>query len=350
MAARCRLSLLRFGSAMSEWGQDGVRTALVDLADLSDLRTAVGFSGSSLSELQWNSLRFAAVPALFRSGDLLAVVPKAAGAQGGALVSPRTAPLSTQLDSVQNSKGVGGTGASVLPLSEAGAGHAGLSSGQLNARLQAAGPPPERLHDERPTALHGASSSNHLTLQTYSAAQGSTFPLARFSLPKASHAAQRASPRSPGAGNLDAASLLSAFVQQNNDLLRTLTRIRALVVLAVLLGRVAENSGLHQLGWLLTGMLNPSFQLVQFLPQQAQANPEGFLGPLRWVGANPAYFKDVDYPKGRAKLVGKQPLSDRPRGPSPKPKAKPKEAPKAAAKAAAGWSETQWELAVQGLA
>ena len=326
---------------MSEWGKDGVRTALADLADFSDLRTAAEFSGFSLSELQWNGLRFAAVPALSRSGDLLAVVPKAAGAQGGALVSPRTAPLSTQRVSVQDSKRVGRTGASVLPLSQAGAGRAGLSSGQLIARLQAAGPPSERLHDERPTALRGASSSNHLTLQTYSSAQGSTIPLARFSLPKASYAAQRARPRSPVAGNLDAASLLSATVQQNNDLFGTLTRNRTLVVLAVLLGRVAENSGHHQLVWLRTGMLNPSFQLVQFLPQRAQENPEGVLGPPRWVGANPAYFKDVDYLKGRAKLVGRQPPSDRPEGSSPEPKARPKEAPKAAANAAAAGSGTR---------
>ena len=112
-------------------------------------------------------------------------------------------------------------------------------------------------------------------------------------------------------------------------------------LLAVRLGRVAENSGHHQLGWLLTGMPNPPFQLVQVLPQRAQEDPEGFLGHPRWVGANPAYFKDVDYLKGRAKLVGRQPPSDRPRGSSPEPKAKPKEAPKAAAKAAAAGSGTQ---------
>ena len=260
---------------------------------------------------------------------------------GGRAGVPADGPFVDSARSVQDSKRVGRTGASVLPLSEAGAGRAGLSSGQLNARLQAAGPPSERLHDERPTALRGASSSNHLTLQTYSTAQGSAIPLARFSLPKASHAAQRAGPRSPVAGNLDAASLLSAPVQQNNDLLGTLTRNRALVVLAVLLGRVAENSGHHQLGWLLTGMLNPPFQLVQFLPQRAQEDPEGFLGPPRWVGANPAYFKDVDYLKGRAKLVGRQPPSDRPKGSSPEPKARPREAPEAAATAAAAGSGTR---------
>ena len=113
------------------------------------------------------------------------------------------------------------------------------------------------------------------------------------------------------------------------------------MVLAVLLGRVAENSGHHQLVWLRTGMLNPSFQLVQFLPQRAQENPEGVLGPPRWVGANPAYFKDVDYFKGRAKLVGKQPPPDRPEGSSPEPKARSKEAPEAAAFATAAGSGTR---------
>ena len=327
---------------MSEWGKDGVRAALADLADFNDLRTAAEFSGFSLPELQWNGLRFAAVPAPIRNGDLLAVVPKAVGAQGGALVSPQTAPLSTQRVSVQGSKRVGRTGASVPPLSEAAAGRAGLSSGQPTARLQAAGPPSEKLHDGRPTALPGASSSNHLTLQTYPTAQGSAILLARLTLAKAPHAAQRAGPRSPGAGNLDAASLLSAPVQQNNDLLGTLTKNRAQVaLLAVRLGRVAENSGHHQLGWLLTGMPNPPFQLVQVLPQRAQEDPEGFLGHPRWVGANPAYFKDVDYFKGRAKLVGRQPPSDRPKVSLPEPEARPREAPEAAATAAAAGSGTR---------
>ena len=271
---------------MSEWGKDGVRTALADLTDFSDLRTAEEFSGFSLPELQWNGLRFAAVPAPNRDGDLLAVVPKAVGAQGGALVSPQTAPWSTQRVSVRGSKRAGRTGASVPLLSEAAAGRAGLSSGQLTARLQAAGPPSGGLHDGRPSVLLGASSLNHSTLQTYTTAQGSAILLARLTLAKAPHAAQRAGPRSPGAGNLDAASLLSAFVQQNNDLLGTLTRNRALVVLAVLLGRVAENSGLHQLEWLLTGMLNPSFQLVQFLPQLRRTR-KGFLDPFGGWGRTP---------------------------------------------------------------
>ena len=109
-------------------------------------------------------------------------------------------------------------------------------------------------------------------------------------------------------------------------------------LLAVYLEQVAVDGGRHQLGWLLTGMPNPPFQLVQAHSQRAQEDPVGFLGDPRWVAANLAYFKDVDYFESRTKLVGKQPPSDRPGGLPPKPKAKPKGAPKAAAKAAAGGS------------
>ena len=112
-------------------------------------------------------------------------------------------------------------------------------------------------------------------------------------------------------------------------------------LLAVYLEQVAVDGGRHQLGWLLTGMPNPPFQLVQAHSQRAQEDPVGFLGDPRWVAANLAYFKDVDYLESRTKLVGKAPPSDRPGGPPPKPKAKPKGAPKAAATAAAGGSETQ---------
>ena len=109
-------------------------------------------------------------------------------------------------------------------------------------------------------------------------------------------------------------------------------------LLAVYLEQVAVDGSRHQLGWLLTGMPNPPFQLVHAHSQRAQEDPVVFLGDPRGVAANFAYFKDVDYFESRAKLVGKQLLSDRPGGFPPKPKAKPKGAPKAAAKAAAGGS------------
>ena len=112
-------------------------------------------------------------------------------------------------------------------------------------------------------------------------------------------------------------------------------------LLAVYLEQVAVDGGRHQLGWLLTGLPNPPFQLVQAHSQRAQEDPVGFLGDPRWVAANLAYLKDVDYLESRTKLVGKAPPSDRPGGPPPKPtpKARPKGAPKAAPTAAAGGSE-----------
>ena len=58
--------------------EDGVGSAPVGIADFSDLRTAEEFSDYSLLELQWNGLRFAAVPALVRSGGVLVVVPEEA--------------------------------------------------------------------------------------------------------------------------------------------------------------------------------------------------------------------------------------------------------------------------------
>ena len=109
-------------------------------------------------------------------------------------------------------------------------------------------------------------------------------------------------------------------------------------LLAVYLEQVAVDGGRHQLGWLLTGVPNPPLQLVQAHSQRAQEDPVGFLGHPRWVAANLAYFKDVDYLESRTKLVGKPP-SDRPGGPPPKPKANPKGAPKTAAKAAGGSGE-----------
>ena len=45
------------------------------LTDFGELRTAVEHSDYSLLELQWNGLRFAAVPALLRDGGVLAVLP-----------------------------------------------------------------------------------------------------------------------------------------------------------------------------------------------------------------------------------------------------------------------------------
>ena len=71
------------------------------------------------------------------------------------------------------------------------------------------------------------------------------------------------------------------------------------VLLAVYLEQVAVDGGRHQLGWLLTGMPNPPFQLVQAHSQRAQEDPAGFLGEPRWVAANFAHLKDMDYLESR---------------------------------------------------
>ena len=112
-------------------------------------------------------------------------------------------------------------------------------------------------------------------------------------------------------------------------------------LLAVYLEQVAVDGGRHQLGWLLTGLPNPPFQLVQVHSQRAQEDPVGFLGDPRWIAANLAYLKDVDYLEQRTRQVAKAPppgehLAAPPRTPT---KGKAKGAPKVAAKAAAGGGE-----------
>ena len=63
---------------MSDLEEEEVGPAPLGLSDFSDLRTAEDFSDYSLLELQWNGLRFAAVPALVRDGGVLVVVPEEA--------------------------------------------------------------------------------------------------------------------------------------------------------------------------------------------------------------------------------------------------------------------------------
>ena len=65
-------------------------------------------------------------------------------------------------------------------------------------------------------------------------------------------------------------------------------------LLAVYLEQVAVDGGRHQLGWLLTGVPNPPFQLAQAHSQRDQEGPVGFLGDPRRVAAKLAYFEDVD--------------------------------------------------------
>ena len=357
-------------------------------------------------------------------------------AQVRELVASQTALLAAQQGAGVGASGALKHGTTVPPLFEAEAGRAGLSLEQLTALLGAAGRPPDRLRDSRPTGLTGASSSGHLPLQGHLEAQAHPHPAG--TLPKAAPPPLPTGVSTPVKGDLDATSLLAALVQQNNNLLGALTKNRGdtfgdyldtedrpsagvrgyqarqqfqaalkrdpnavyasvrrrlaeaietdeatlpgaamrtfftnkvplgsmrgltyfafataqlweaaerddlaslkaqVALLAVYLEQVAVDGGRHQLGWLLTGMPNPPFQLVQSHAQR-QEDPVGFLGDPRWVAANLAYLKDVDYLESRTKLVGgKTPTGDPAATPKQRPKSKPKGAPKAAAKPAAG--------------
>ena len=63
---------------MSDFEEEEAGPASVGLVDFSDLRTAEDFSDYSLLGLQWNGLRFAAVPAQVLSGGVLVVAPEEA--------------------------------------------------------------------------------------------------------------------------------------------------------------------------------------------------------------------------------------------------------------------------------
>ena len=108
-----------------------------------------------------------------------------------------------------------------------------------------------------------------------------------------------------------------------------------IALLAVYLEQVAVDGGRHQLGWLLTGLPNPPFQLVQSHTLKAQDDPVGYLGDPRWIAANLVYLKDVDYLEQRTRALTKAPAGDRPPGQLSAPRPKAKGAPKAAGAPAA---------------
>ena len=66
---------------MSDLEEEEAAPAAFGLVDFSVLRTAEDYSDYSLLELQWNGLRFAAVPALIRDGGVLLVLPEEAFAE-----------------------------------------------------------------------------------------------------------------------------------------------------------------------------------------------------------------------------------------------------------------------------
>ena len=105
----------------------------------------------------------------------------------------------------------------------------------------------------------------------------------------------------------------------------------------VYLEQVAVDQGRHQVGWLLTGLPQPAFNLTQQNQSRNQEEPFGLLGDPLWLAANLSYLKDLDYFDARQKSTstsrgGKDPPSGPPTGPSrPRPKGprKPKAPPSA---------------------
>ena len=67
-----------FGLVMRDPEEQDLAATIVGLASFSGLRTAADHSDPSLLDLQWNGLRFAAVPALLRDGGVLLVLPEEA--------------------------------------------------------------------------------------------------------------------------------------------------------------------------------------------------------------------------------------------------------------------------------
>ena len=102
-------------------------------------------------------------------------------------------------------------------------------------------------------------------------------------------------------------------------------RLEGLVALsAVYVEQTALEGGKHQLGWLLTGLDQPMFNLTTQNTTRNQAEPFGQLLDPSWMQANLAYLKDLDYFNNRQAAVGRSTTSEGPVTADPKPKAKGK--------------------------
>ncbi len=109
-----------------------------------------------------------------------------------------------------------------------------------------------------------------------------------------------------------------------------------IALLAVYLEQVAVDGGRHQLGWLLTGLPDPPFRLVQAHTPKARDDPVGYLGDPGWVAANLAYLRDVDFLDQRTRAAAMAPAVVCPPGRAEAPLAKAKGSPKAAETLIAG--------------
>lgn len=72
--------------------------------------------------------------------------------------------------------------------------------------------------------------------------------------------------------------------------------------------------GKTQLAWLLTGCMDPAFNLHHNVKQHGSLKPFSALAKASWVSANIAYLKDLDYLEGRMSSVGKSSKNPREEG------------------------------------
>jgi len=104
--------------------------------------------------------------------------------------------------------------------------------------------------------------------------------------------------------------------------------------------QTAIDQGRFQIGWLLTGLPQPAFNLTSGNLQRNHEEPYALLANPTWVSANLSYLKDMDYFEQRQRSVQTQPggaaASSSTAGvssPGPKAKVRPRR-PKEKAKAA----------------
>ena len=100
---------------------------------------------------------------------------------------------------------------------------------------------------------------------------------------------------------------------------------------AVFVEQTAVDNGRLQLSWLLTGLNQPAFNLTSQHTQRTSEEPFARLADPRWIAANLAYLKDLDFFEQRQKSTPAPPGAPstedparrrRPRG-KPKTKATP---------------------------
>ena len=97
--------------------------------------------------------------------------------------------------------------------------------------------------------------------------------------------------------------------------------------LLMFLEQTCLDRGKTQLAWLLTGCMDPAFNLHHNMNQHGALKPFSTLAKPSWVSANIAYLKDLDYLEGRMATIGKAAKGSRGEGeedPDKPPKPTPK--------------------------